>query len=66
MGNAVEKARTVIDHPNARWIEGIQPLAADMLALSEKAFREGRFIDVAYSTPQYLKEFQASTPKSKI
>jgi tRNA threonylcarbamoyladenosine biosynthesis protein TsaB len=66
MGNAVEKARPVIDHPNARWIEGIQPLAADMLALSEKAFREGRFIDVAYSTPQYLKEFQASTPKSKI
>jgi len=65
VGNAVEKARTVISHPNARWVEGVQPLAADMLALSEKAFRAGNFIDTAYSTPLYLKEFQASTPKSK-
>lgn len=65
VGNAVEKARTVISHPNALWVEGVQPLAADMLALSEKAFRAGDFIDTAYSTPLYLKEFQASTPKSK-
>lgn len=64
MGNAVEKARTVITHPNARFVEGINPLASDMLALSEKLFREGRFLDVAYSTPLYLKEFQASTPKA--
>lgn len=66
MGNAIDKARTVIDHPNAIWIEGIQPLAADMLALSEKAFRAGQFLDLAYSTPIYLKEFQATKPKNKI
>lgn len=65
MGNAVAKAKTVIRHPNALWVEGVQPLAADMLALSEKAFRAGNFLDVAYSTPLYLKEFQASTPKNK-
>ena len=65
MGNAVEKARTVIDHPNARWVEGVQPLAADMLALSEKAFRAGDFLDPAYSGPLYLKEFQATTPRSR-
>ena len=63
MGNGVEKARTVIDHPNAIFLEGIQPLAADMLALSEKAWREGKFLDVAYSTPEYLKEFQGTKPK---
>lgn len=63
MGNATDKARTVITHPNAVWVEGVQPLAADMLALSEKAFRAGDFLDLAYSTPLYLKEFQASTPK---
>ena len=63
MGNGVEKARTLIDHPNAIFLEGIQPLAADMLALSEKAWREGRFLDVAYSTPEYLKEFQGTKPK---
>jgi tRNA threonylcarbamoyladenosine biosynthesis protein TsaB len=35
-----------------------------MMALSEKALREKKFIDLAYSTPQYLKEFQATTPKN--
>ncbi len=66
MGNAIDKARTVIDHPNAIWVEGIQPLAADMLALSEKAFRAGQFLDLAYSTPMYLKEFQATMPKNQL
>jgi tRNA threonylcarbamoyladenosine biosynthesis protein TsaB len=43
----------------------LSPLvAADMMALSEKALREKKFIDLAYSTPQYLKEFQATTPKN--
>ncbi|MDE7389034.1 MAG: tRNA (adenosine(37)-N6)-threonylcarbamoyltransferase complex dimerization subunit type 1 TsaB [Muribaculaceae bacterium] len=65
MGNAVEKARTVIDHPNAIFVEGINPLASDMLALSEKAFREQDFIDVAYSTPLYLKEFQTTAPRRR-
>lgn len=66
MGNGVDKARTVISHPNAVWVEGIKPLAADMLALSEKAFRAGDFIDVAYSTPLYLKEFQATKPRNRV
>lgn len=65
MGDGVEKARKIIRHPNAVFLEGIQPLAADMLALSEKAFREGRFIDVAYSVPEYLKEFQGTRPVKK-
>ncbi|MDE6513745.1 MAG: tRNA (adenosine(37)-N6)-threonylcarbamoyltransferase complex dimerization subunit type 1 TsaB [Muribaculaceae bacterium] len=65
MGNGIEKAREVIKHPNAMWVEGVQPLAADMLALSEKAFRAGDFLDTAYSVPLYLKEFQATQPKNK-
>lgn len=63
MGNGIEKAKTIINHPNAIFIEGIQPLAADMLALSEKAYREGKFLDVAYSVPEYLKEFQSTSKK---
>ena len=35
-------------------------------ALSEKAYRENTFIDVAYSTPLYLKDFQATVPKKKV
>lgn len=37
-----------------------------MMALAEKAYREQDFIDVAYSTPLYLKEFQAIKPKNPV
>lgn len=63
VGNGVDKARTIITHPNAVFIPDIQPTAADMLALSERALRAGDFLDTAYSTPLYLKEFQTNTPK---
>lgn len=66
MGNGSTKARDVIKHENAIFIDGIKPVAVDMLALSEMAYRKSQFIDVAYSTPLYLKEFQATTPKKKV
>ncbi len=66
MGNGSGKARDVIKHPNARFIPGVKPVAVEMLALAEKAYRESRFIDVAYSTPLYLKEFQATKPRNKV
>ncbi len=62
-GNGSEKARTVITHPNARFVPDVVPLAVDMLALSDKAFRENNFLSLAYSVPTYLKEFQATRPK---
>ncbi len=66
MGNGSDKARQVLTHEGVRFIEGIKPVAVDMLALAEKAYRENDFIDVAYSTPLYLKEFQATKPKSPL
>lgn len=66
MGNGSDKARQVIVHEHARFIEDIKPVAVDMMALSEKAYREQTFIDVAYSTPLYLKEFQATKPKNPV
>lgn len=66
MGNGSEKASKVINNRNARFIQGVKPVAVDMLALSEKAYRENTFIDVAYSTPLYLKDFQATVPKKKV
>ncbi len=66
MGNGSDKARDVMTRDGVRHIPGIKPVALDMLALSEKAFREGNFIDVAYSTPLYLKEFQATKPKNPV
>ena len=66
MGNGSDKSRQVLKHESIRFVEGIKPVAVDMLALSEKAFREQYFIDVAYSTPLYLKDFQATKPKNPI
>lgn len=63
MGDGAEKAKKVISHPNAHFIDGLLPQAKDMMALSEKALRERRFIDVAYSTPEYLKAYQTTTPR---
>ena len=65
-GNGSDKARDIIHHPNALFFEGVKPVALTMLALAEKAVRENDFIDVAYSTPIYLKEYQATVPKNKI
>ena len=66
MGNGSDKARQVFSQERVHFIGGIKPVAVDMLALAEKAFREQQFIDVAYSTPLYLKEFQATKPKNPV
>lgn len=66
IGNGSQKAKDVIKHANASFMPNVKPVAVDMMALAEKAFKESRFIDVAYSTPLYLKDFQATVPKKKI
>lgn len=65
IGDGVSKARNIINVPVYKWIDSM-PLASDMNALSDKAFREKDFLDIAYSTPLYLKNFQATTPKSRL
>ena len=62
-GNGSDKARDVITSPNAKFISGIHPLAANMLPLAEQAYMRKEFLDLAYSVPLYLKEFQATKPK---
>lgn len=66
MGNGSDKAMKVHTHERVRHIGGVKPVAVDMLALAERAWREQQFIDVAYSTPLYLKEFQATKPRNPI
>lgn len=65
IGDGVKKAREVLAIQARHWIDAM-PKATDMTALSEKALREKDFIDIAYSTPFYLKNFQATTPKKNI
>ncbi len=66
-GSGAEKAQTIFaDAPQARYVEGVEAVAVDMIALAEMAYARRRFVDTAYSTPAYIKDFQATTPKNKV
>ena len=65
-GNGSEKIHDVIKHENAIFIEDINPSAKDMAKLSETAFNNNDFEDVAYFEPFYLKDFVATVPKKNI
>ena len=65
-GNGSEKCRKVLDHPNASFIENVNPLACNMLPLAERSVILEHYEDVAYFEPFYLKEFVASIPKNKL
>lgn len=65
-GNGSEKARKVITSPEAIFIPDVVPLASDMIALAERSYARREFIDLAYSTPEYLKDFQAIKPKPRF
>lgn len=67
IGPGAAKAEKLYDGlPGVQFRTGIVPDARGMMALSEKAYREGRFMDTAYCVPEYLKEFQATVPKNKV
>lgn len=65
-GNGSDKAKDVITSPNAKFIPDIVPLAIDMIALAEKAYSQRDFLDIAYSVPNYIKDFQATKPKNNV
>lgn len=65
-GDGSAKATDVIKASNVRFIPDIDPVAVDMVALAERAYARREFIDAAYSVPLYLKEFQATVPKSRL
>lgn len=66
-GSGAEKAQTVFaDAPQAVYVPDVEAVAVDMIALAEMAYSRRQFIDTAYSTPLYIKDFQATTPKHKV
>lgn len=65
-GDGAEKCKDRLTHPNAHFIDGIYPQAAQMFPLAERAMAEERFENVAYFEPFYLKEFVAGKPKKVI
>lgn len=65
-GNGSYKFKPLASAANAQFVPDIEPLAVNMMALADLAYSKRDFIDLAYSTPAYLKDFQATTPKKKI
>jgi len=66
LGNGAKKCMDIIKHPNAHFVEGIEPLAKWMQPLAEKRFLNEQFEDVAYFVPFYLKDFVAIKPKKLL
>jgi tRNA threonylcarbamoyladenosine biosynthesis protein TsaB len=64
IGNGVEKTKTLINHPNAVFIEDKLPSANEMSFLAYNKFKIMDTEDVAYFEPYYLKDFVALKPKS--
>lgn len=62
-GNGAQKCMDTIAHPNARYIDGIEPLARWMQPLAERRLLNGQTEDVAYFEPFYLKDYVAKMPK---
>jgi tRNA threonylcarbamoyladenosine biosynthesis protein TsaB len=65
VGNGVEKAKEIINHPNAIFIEGKLPSANEMSILSYKKYKKSDIEDVAYFEPYYLKDFIAIKSKKQ-
>lgn len=65
-GDGSEKLRPLLNSKSAYFIDGVTPSARSMCMLSEIAFSDGQFEDVAYFQPDYLKEVYTTTPKPRI
>ena len=65
-GNGAAKCMEEINNPNAHLIKDVVPLAKYMFPLAEKRIAQGKFDDVAYFVPFYLKDFVAKLPKKLL
>ena len=63
-GNGAQKCRPIFDGKKARF-EDVFCSAKHLVELSLEEFRAGRFVDLAYFTPNYLKAPNITTPKKK-
>ncbi|MFZ5431087.1 MAG: tRNA (adenosine(37)-N6)-threonylcarbamoyltransferase complex dimerization subunit type 1 TsaB [Bacteroidota bacterium] len=66
MGNGAEKCREVITRPYALYDREILASARFMSVLAEERFQAGKFENVAYFEPFYLKDFVATIPRNKL
>lgn len=65
IGDGAEKFKELYSGKNGLWMENSLPNALDMAIPAEKSFLEDSFLGLAYSVPNYMKEFQAGISKVK-
>lgn len=65
-GDGSEKIKEIIKHKNAIFVSNVYPSSDSMASLSELAFQNNEFENVAYFEPFYLKDFVATVPKKNI
>lgn len=63
-GNGAAKCKQYITSENAIFLDEVYPLATSMIALSEEAYTNNNFADVAYFEPFYLKAAHVTMPKT--
>ncbi len=64
LGDGAEKCIPVLSpRPEFEFLEGIHASAQKMIGLAEEAFKTGRFVDLPYFEPFYLKDFVAGKKK---
>ena len=64
IGDGVEKTKTLIQHPNAIFINDKLPSAKEMGVLAYDRYKKNDIEDVAYFEPYYLKDFIGLKQKS--
>ena len=65
VGDGALKCKDVLSHPHAHFLEA-SPLAGNMAAAAESAFKDGRFENLAYFEPFYLKDFVATVSRKAL
>lgn len=66
LGDGAAKCAEALNHPNAVFHSSNFNSAQYISALAFHAFNQGRFEDVAYFEPFYLKDFVITQPKKKV
>ncbi len=65
-GTGSEKCKKVFRGEKDLFLDGIFPRADRMILPAEEQYRKGKFADIAYFEPFYLKEFVATIPKNML
>lgn len=61
-GDGSDKFKTLTNHPNTIFVEGVQPDAKNLGVLAFQKFKAGQFEDIAEFEPFYLKDFLIKKP----